>query len=141
MGLGLVISALSTLVTVVAVYACHNGTEKASAWWVIATYAVITVGELCLSPMGLSMVSKMVPARLAGLMMGGWQLATSLGNKLSGVLATMWDKYVQDSLTESKTSHFSPFFTFFQLRSSGYAPSKMQKLTKNQPVFATGRKS
>ncbi|MFN5366757.1 MAG: hypothetical protein ACK5CH_15225, partial [Bacteroidota bacterium] len=44
---------------------------------------------------------------------------------------------VQDSLTESKKSHFSPFFTFFQLRSSGYAPSKMQKLTKNQPVFAT----
>jgi hypothetical protein len=40
-----------------------------------------------------------------------------------------------------KTAHFSPFFTFFQLRSSGYAPSKMQKLTKNQPVFATGRES
>ena len=96
-GLGLVISALSTLVTVVAVYACHNGAEKASAWWVIGTYAVITVGELCLSPMGLSMVSKMAPARLAGLMMGGWQLATSLGNKLSGVLATMWDKYEDKS--------------------------------------------
>jgi proton-dependent oligopeptide transporter, POT family len=92
-GWGLVISALSTLVTVWAVYACHNGAEKASAWWVIATYAVITVGELCLSPMGLSMVSKMAPARLAGLMMGGWQLATSLGNKLSGVLAKMWDNY------------------------------------------------
>ncbi len=64
----------------------------------IATYAVITVGELCLSPMGLSMVSKMAPARLAGLMMGGWQLATSLGNKLSGVLATMWDRYDDKSL-------------------------------------------
>jgi hypothetical protein len=38
-------------------------------------------------------------------------------------------------------SRFSPFFTFFQLRSSGYAPSKMQKLTKNEPVFATGRES
>jgi hypothetical protein len=48
---------------------------------------------------------------------------------------------VQDSLTESKMSHFSPFFTFFQLRSSGYAPSEMQKLTKNQPVFVTGRES
>jgi POT family proton-dependent oligopeptide transporter len=43
--------------------------------------------------MGLSMVSKMAPAHLTGLMMGGWQLATSLGNKLSGVLATMWDRY------------------------------------------------
>jgi hypothetical protein len=36
---------------------------------------------------------------------------------------------------------FSPFFTFFQLRSSGYAPSKKQKLTKNTLIFATGRKS
>jgi hypothetical protein len=48
---------------------------------------------------------------------------------------------VQDSFAESKTAHFSPFFTFFQLRSSGYAPSKMQKLTKNLPVFANGRES
>ena len=92
-GWGLVISALSTLVTIAAVYACHNGMEKASAWWLIGTYAVITAGELCLSPMGLSMVSKMAPRHITGLMMGGWQLATSLGNKLSGVLATMWDRY------------------------------------------------
>jgi proton-dependent oligopeptide transporter, POT family len=90
---GLVISTLSTLVTIWAVYACHNGVVKASAWWLIASYGVITVGELCLSPMGLSMVSKMSPRHLTGLMMGGWQLATSLGNKLSGVLATMWDRY------------------------------------------------
>jgi POT family proton-dependent oligopeptide transporter len=91
--LGLVISALSTLVTIWAVYACHNGAEKASVWWIIATYGVITIGELCLSPMGLSMVSKMAPPRIAGLMMGGWQLATSIGNKLSGLLATLWDRY------------------------------------------------
>lgn len=90
---GLIISALSTIVTVAAVWACHNGAIKASPSWVIWAYAVITVGELCLSPMGLSMVSKMAPRHLAGLMMGGWQLATSLGNKLSGVLASMWDKY------------------------------------------------
>jgi proton-dependent oligopeptide transporter, POT family len=97
-GWGLVISALSTLVTVGAVYACHNGVEKASAWWIIATYGVITVGELFLSPMGLSMVSKMAPRHITGLMMGGWQLATSLGNKMSGVLATMWDRYDDKSL-------------------------------------------
>ena len=92
-GWGLMVSALSTLVTVWAVYACHNGMEKASAWWLIAAYGVLTIGELFLSPMGLSMVSKMAPRHITGLMMGGWQLATSLGNKLSGVLATMWDRY------------------------------------------------
>ncbi|HMX85338.1 MAG TPA: hypothetical protein PKD14_05330, partial [Saprospiraceae bacterium] len=46
-----------------------------------------------LSPMGLSLVSKLSPPRITALMMGGWMLAISIGNKLSGVLATMWDKY------------------------------------------------
>jgi len=59
--------------------------------------------------------------------------------KLTGLAQVL--ELVQDSLAESKTAHFSPFFTFFQLRSSGYAPSKTQKLTKNLPVFSTGRES
>lgn len=90
---GLLISALSTLVMVWAVYYTDNGMDKASAWWLIGSYGVITVGELLLSPMGLSMVSKLAPLRLTALMMGGWQLATSIGNKLSGVLAKNWDKF------------------------------------------------
>ncbi len=90
---GLLISALSTLVMVVAVSVSDNGMHKASAWWLIASYGVITVGELLLSPMGLSMVSKLSPVRLTALMMGGWSLATSIGNKLSGVLAKNWDKF------------------------------------------------
>ena len=90
---GLLISALSTLVMVVAVQFTNNGMDKASAWWLIGSYGVITIGELLLSPMGLSMVSKLAPIRLTALMMGGWQLATSIGNKLSGVLAKNWDKF------------------------------------------------
>jgi proton-dependent oligopeptide transporter, POT family len=92
-GWGLFVSALSTLVMVWAVYATHNGLEKASAWWLISCYGVITVGELFLSPMGLSVVSKLSPPRLTALMMGGWFLSTSIGNKLSGILATLWDTY------------------------------------------------
>ena len=90
---GLFISALSVLVMVVAVYASRNGAEKASVWWLMGTYGVVTIGELLLSPMGLSLVSKLSPVRLTSLMMGGWFLATSIGNKLSGILATMWDGY------------------------------------------------
>ncbi len=90
---GLLISALSTLVMVAAVHYTNNGMYKASAWWLIACYGVVTIGELCLSPMGLSMVSKLSPVRLTALMMGGWSLATSIGNKLSGVLAKNWDKF------------------------------------------------
>lgn len=90
---GLVISALSCLVMVGAVYASENGGIKSSAWWFIMSYAVITIGELFLSPMGLSLVSKLSPPRLTALMMGGWFLATSIGNKLSGVLSSLWDGY------------------------------------------------
>ena len=68
---GLFISALSVLVMVAAVYVSGNGSEKASVWWLMGTYGVITVGELLLSPMGLSLVSKLSPVRLTSLMMGG----------------------------------------------------------------------
>jgi POT family proton-dependent oligopeptide transporter len=78
---------------VAAVYYCHNGAEKASSWWLWGCYGVITVGELFLSPMGLSLVSKLSPPRLTSLMMGGWFLSTSIGNKMSGILASMWDSY------------------------------------------------
>jgi proton-dependent oligopeptide transporter, POT family len=97
---GLFISALSVLVMVAAVYATGNGAEKASVWWLMGTYGVVTVGELLLSPMGLSLVSKLSPVRITSLMMGGWFLSTSIGNKLSGILATMWDGY------ENKASFF-----------------------------------
>jgi POT family proton-dependent oligopeptide transporter len=90
---GLLISALSCLVMVAAVYSSENGAVKTSAWWFISSYAVITIGELFLSPMGLSMVSKLSPPRLTALMMGGWFLATSIGNKLSGLLSSFWDGY------------------------------------------------
>ena len=96
-GWGLLVSALSTLVMVFAVKLCNNGEMKASAWWLIAGYGVITIGELMLSPMGLSLVSKVSPKRLTALMMGGWFLSTSIGNKLSGVLASLWDTYEDKS--------------------------------------------
>ncbi len=91
--LGLFISALSCLVMVGAVYAGDNGFIKVSAIWLIASYGVITLGELMLSPMGLSLVSKLSPPRITALMMGGFFLSTSIGNKLSGVLASFWYEY------------------------------------------------
>jgi POT family proton-dependent oligopeptide transporter len=90
---GLLISALSVLIMVAAVNIGSNGAEKVSVWWLVANYGVITIGELFLSPMGLSVVSKLSPKNITALMMGGWFLSTSIGNKLSGVLASMWDTY------------------------------------------------
>lgn len=98
--LGLFISALSCIVMVWAVQAGDNGSMKVSPWWLVASYGVITVGELCLSPMGLSFVSKLSPARITALMMGGFFLANSVGNKLSGILASTWYSY------ENKANYF-----------------------------------
>lgn len=89
--IGLVITALSALVMVGAVFATNDLTMKASSMWLFASYGVITIGELCLSPMGLSLVSKLSPPRITALMMGGFFLAISVGNKLSGMLSSLWE--------------------------------------------------
>ncbi|MHA6288958.1 peptide MFS transporter [Maricaulis sp. CAU 1757] len=55
--------------------------------WVVAIYLLHTTGELCLSPVGLSMVTKLSPARVVGMMMGAWFLASGFGNYVAGVIA------------------------------------------------------
>jgi proton-dependent oligopeptide transporter, POT family len=91
--IGLLITALSAFVMVMAVKSINLDSEKASSLWLFASYGVITIGELCLSPMGLSLVSKLSPPRITALMMGGFFLSTSVGNKLSGMLSGMWESY------------------------------------------------
>jgi POT family proton-dependent oligopeptide transporter len=91
-GLGLVFTAGATLVMLAATYQSSDGAVKASSWWLFGVYAVITVGELCLSPMGLSLVNKMSPAGIRAFMMGGWFLSTSIGNKLSGIFGEVYQR-------------------------------------------------
>ncbi len=92
-GYGLLITALSMLIMVAAAISSGSGATKASTAWLFGIYGVITIGELFLSPMGLSLVSKLSPRRIAALMMGGWFLATAFGNKLSGVLSGLWTSF------------------------------------------------
>ncbi len=61
-----------------------------SPYWLISTYLILTFGELLLSPMGISFVSKVAPPKYKGLMMGGWFVATAIGNKLVGVGGYLW---------------------------------------------------
>ncbi|MBI3651415.1 MAG: peptide MFS transporter [Acidobacteria bacterium] len=72
---------------VLAIAASFIGSGKVSPLWLIAVYFIHTLGELCLSPVGLSTVSKLAPARLVGVMMGLWFLSVSIGNYLAGQLA------------------------------------------------------
>jgi POT family proton-dependent oligopeptide transporter len=96
-GLGLLINAGAPLMMFLATLASNHSAHKVSSWWLFGTYAVTTVGELCLSPMGLSLVSKVSPPKITAFMMGGFFLAISIGNKLSGIFGeayTTMDHYV-----------------------------------------------
>jgi POT family proton-dependent oligopeptide transporter len=64
---------------------------KVAPYWLVATYFLHTVGELCLSPVALSAVSKLSPRRFAGQMMGVFVLTYSIGNIISGLLAGNFD--------------------------------------------------
>jgi POT family proton-dependent oligopeptide transporter len=57
---------------------------RVSPWWLVASYAISELGELCLSPVGLSAVTTLSPVRIVGLMMGVWFLSNAFGNKLAG---------------------------------------------------------
>ncbi|MDR2890038.1 MAG: peptide MFS transporter [Alistipes sp.] len=98
-GMGMIIAALGFVVMAVASIglaspaAVTAGAEAArvSANWLIGTYLVLTFGELLLSPMGISFVSKVAPPKYKGAMMGLWFAATAIGNYLTNVIAGIWD--------------------------------------------------
>lgn len=69
---------------------------RVSPFWLILAYAIVTLGELMLSPMGLSLVSKVAPINIRGLMMGGWFVATAIGNKLTQI-GVYWDIWLQST--------------------------------------------
>jgi POT family proton-dependent oligopeptide transporter len=91
MAIGMTLTGCSFLLLYVAAKS-GGDTGKVSPWWLIGGYAILSLGELMLSPMGLSLVSKVAPERMRGLLMGGWFVATAIGNKLTmiGVYWTKW---------------------------------------------------
>lgn len=88
MALGLALVALGYLVIAIAVKGLGMS-DKVSMWWLFALYIIHSMGELCLSPIGLSMVSKLAPLRLSSLMMGTWFLANAAANKFAGTLSAL----------------------------------------------------
>lgn len=85
--LGLLGTGLGFLVLIYALENLLDANNMIPIWPLAACYVLHTIGELCLSPIGLSMVSKLVPASLAGFAFGGWFLSTAIGNNFSGILA------------------------------------------------------
>ncbi len=95
MAIGMVLTGLAFFVMYFAGKA-GGDVGKVSPWWLIGAYGVLTLGELMLSPMGLSLVSKVAPQRLRGVMMGGWFVATAIGNKLTAI-GVFWDKWAHST--------------------------------------------
>lgn len=101
-GIGMIIAAVGFLVMLAGSFNIMSPVElngapvpdssRVSPYWLISSYLVLTIAELFLSPMGLSFVSKVSPARFQGLMQGGWLLATAVGNKLLGIGSYFWDR-------------------------------------------------
>jgi POT family proton-dependent oligopeptide transporter len=85
--------------------------------WLLGAYGVLTAGELMLSPMGLSLVSKVAPVRFRGVMMGGWFMATAIGNKLTQI-GELWDDWLHSTfwLLLSGLAVFMAFVLLLLLR-------------------------
>jgi POT family proton-dependent oligopeptide transporter len=102
--LGLIFLSIGFMVLIVGATGVAKGHVH---WcWLVFMYLLHTVGELCLSPVGLSMVTKMAPVKLAGTMMGVWFLAIAIANYIGGALSG----YMQEI---SKASSISNFFMIF----------------------------
>ena len=88
-GLGLIFNGLAFLLLMFALSSLVDPqTLKIPFWTLFMVYVIQSVGELCLSPIGLSMTTKLAPAKLTGLAMGGWFLSIAIGNNLSGIFAS-----------------------------------------------------
>lgn len=85
--LGILQVGLGFMVLVVGIRASGDG--NISMWWIVAFYLLHTTGELCLSPVGLSMITKLSPARIVGMMMGVWFLASAGASYIGGLVASM----------------------------------------------------
>jgi len=83
--LGLLLIGTAYLLMIPATMLTAQG--RVSFWWLVGLYFLEVCGEMCLSPVGLSTVTKLSPPKLVGIMMGVWFLAAALGNKLAGYLS------------------------------------------------------
>jgi len=115
-GLGLLFNGLAFLLLIYALSNLLGSDGKIPFWTLFMVYVIQSVGELCLSPIGLSMVTKLAPIRLVGLGMGGWFLSTGIGNNLSGIFAS----HVSGDTGMTATSALSGYtFGFWSLMGAG----------------------
>ena len=109
--MGLFLLAMGYLVIAFGVKGIDPST-KLSMVWLVSLYTIHTFGELCLSPIGLSMVNKLAPVKLASLLMGVWFLSTASANKFAGTLSALYPEEVKIEKRYSAKADASVMATF-----------------------------
>jgi POT family proton-dependent oligopeptide transporter len=97
MGIGCVLCGAAYIIMIIAARTVGGGAEKGSLMWLVSTTAIFTLGELYLSPIGLSLVTKVAPERMLSMMMGMWLGSSFFGNYLAGYLGTFYEKMPKDA--------------------------------------------
>lgn len=100
--IGLFLLAIGYFIIAVGVSGAE-GSTKTSMFWLLSMYLVHTLGELCLSPIGLSMVARLAPLRLGSLLMGIWFMSNAMANDFAGMLSKLYpEKYVSVELVKQE---------------------------------------
>jgi proton-dependent oligopeptide transporter, POT family len=117
MAIGCMLLGLSFLVMIGGARAYQSG-GMASPWWLMGCFVMLTIGELYLSPVGLSLVTKVAPVKMVSMMMGMWFLSSFFGNYMTGWLGTFWEKMSKENF-------------FIMLAALSFATSLVFALLKN----------
>ena len=112
-GIGLIFNGLAFALLWFALQHLVGVDSKIPFWTLVAVYVLQSIGELCLSPIGLSMVTKLAPTRLVGLAMGGWFLSIAIGNNLSGIFASMVSGESGMTVASALTGYTMGFWVLF----------------------------
>jgi POT family proton-dependent oligopeptide transporter len=119
MAAGLFLLSIGFMILVVASQTLDYGASSISPIWLVCAYVFFTFGELCISPIGLSMVSKLSPAKFSCLLMGVWFLTSAVANILAGQLSSLYPDptHPSQSLLGFPINSFTSFFLIFVLMS------------------------
>ncbi len=111
---GLLLLSLGYLVIAIGV---KDVSDNVSMMWLVALYFLHTVGELCLSPIGLSLVNKLAPARFASILMGVWFLSNATANKFAGTLGALYPGEGPTQIVGYQITNLYDFFMVFVVMS------------------------
>jgi POT family proton-dependent oligopeptide transporter len=96
MGIGCILCGVAFLTMILAAKVVGDGADRGSLMWLVMTTWIFTMGELYLSPIGLSLVTKVAPARMVSMMMGVWFLSSFFGNYLGGAIGSFYSIWPKD---------------------------------------------